>query len=121
MARDEPVVNMHMPASLKRALEEAAAREQRTLTKEIVIRLERSLIADDIAGGVRDDAPDYVTTASALNSLPDDLRSAAVRLLCAAGNGMPRGDAVDAYRKNQAPLRNGIRSKAKAKTKTIKS
>lgn len=104
MARDEPVVNMHMPASLKRLLEIAAAREQRTLTKEIIVRLERSLLGDDVAAGVAEPPEDYAVSADAMSRLPADLRRAATRLLQAAAAGMPLGDDdLAPMRSNKAP------------------
>lgn len=100
MARDEPMVNIRMPAGLKRALEEAAVREQRTLTKEMIVRLERSLLADAGAQGVREIGGDYLTADDAIARLPPELREPVLRLLLAAGTGMPMAPEVDDLRSN---------------------
>ena len=42
MARDEPQVNLRIPANLKDLLDEASARNKRSLTAEVVARLEES-------------------------------------------------------------------------------
>lgn len=42
MSRSDPQVNFRMPAELKAKLEEAAARNKRSTTAEIVSRLEES-------------------------------------------------------------------------------
>jgi hypothetical protein len=42
MARDEPQVNLRIPANLKDLLEEASAQNKRSLTAEVVARLEES-------------------------------------------------------------------------------
>jgi hypothetical protein len=42
MARDEPQVNLRIPANLKDLLDEASARNKRSLTAEVVARLEGS-------------------------------------------------------------------------------
>lgn len=42
MARDDPQVNFRMPAALKRRLEQAADASGRSLTAEIIQRLEQS-------------------------------------------------------------------------------
>lgn len=46
MARDDPQVNFRMPAELKSRLEQAAQASGRSLTQEIVRRLEQSLQPD---------------------------------------------------------------------------
>lgn len=43
MARDDPQVNIRMSATLKRRLEDAAEASGRSLTAEIILRLEQSL------------------------------------------------------------------------------
>ena len=43
MARTDPQLNFRIPAELKKRLEKAAAENQRTLTAELVNRLEHSL------------------------------------------------------------------------------
>lgn len=42
MARDEPQINLRVPAALKERLEGASAQSKRSLTAEIVARLEES-------------------------------------------------------------------------------
>jgi uncharacterized protein (DUF1778 family) len=42
MARDEPQVNLRIPANLKDLLDEASAGNKRSLTAEVVARLEES-------------------------------------------------------------------------------
>lgn len=44
MARDDPQINIRMPADLKAGLEAAAAANNRSVTAEIVARLEQSLL-----------------------------------------------------------------------------
>ena len=44
MARDEPQVNLRMPAELKAALESSASNWKRSLTSEIVARLQDSFV-----------------------------------------------------------------------------
>lgn len=44
MARDDPQINIRMPAALKAGLEEAASANNRSVTAEIVARLEQSMI-----------------------------------------------------------------------------
>lgn len=46
MSRSDPQVNFRMPAELKAKLEEAAARNKRSTTAEIVARLEASVDAE---------------------------------------------------------------------------
>lgn len=48
MARNEPQVNLRMPAALKARLEEAAGASKRSLTAEIIARLEQSLVLPDL-------------------------------------------------------------------------
>lgn len=43
MARNEPQVNLRMPEALKADLEAAAVKNKRSLTAEIIARLEASL------------------------------------------------------------------------------
>lgn len=92
MAHDDPMVHVRMPAAMKQALENAAKGEQRTLTAEICYRLEKSLEIQRGTEGISEPSGDYALSSSALDSLPEDLRSAAVRLLCAAANGVLIGD-----------------------------
>jgi hypothetical protein len=42
MARDEPQVNLRIPAALKARLDQASERNKRSLTAEVVARLEES-------------------------------------------------------------------------------
>lgn len=44
MARDDPQINIRMPAKLKARLEEAATSNNRSVTAEIVARLEQSMV-----------------------------------------------------------------------------
>jgi hypothetical protein len=46
MARDEPQVNLRIPAALKDRLDKASDRNKRSLTAEIVARLEESFSKD---------------------------------------------------------------------------
>jgi hypothetical protein len=50
MARDEPQVNLRIPANLKDLLDEASARNKRSLTAEVVARLEESFDSERGAG-----------------------------------------------------------------------
>lgn len=49
MARDEPQTNLRIPAPLKERLIEASVKSKRSLTAEIVARLEESLAHDSVA------------------------------------------------------------------------
>jgi hypothetical protein len=42
MARDDPQVNLRLPAALKERLDEASEQNKRSLTAEVVARLEES-------------------------------------------------------------------------------
>ncbi|WP_321894537.1 Arc family DNA-binding protein [Paraburkholderia heleia] len=42
MARDDPQINLRIPAALKDRLDEASAQSKRSLTAEVVARLEES-------------------------------------------------------------------------------
>lgn len=55
MARDEPQINLRVPAALKERLEEASAQNKRSLTAEIVARLEESFGLERGAVGAVDD------------------------------------------------------------------
>ncbi len=46
MARNEPQVNFRIPAELKEALEKSAKESGRSITKELVLRLERTFEED---------------------------------------------------------------------------
>lgn len=56
MARQDPQVNFRIPADLKARLEEAAQRNNRTITAELVSRLERTFATEQM--GLRGDALD---------------------------------------------------------------
>ncbi|ARL55947.1 Arc family DNA-binding protein [Burkholderia pseudomallei] len=43
MARDDPQINLRIPAALKERLDEVSAQNKRSLTAEVVARLEASL------------------------------------------------------------------------------
>lgn len=47
MARNDPTIYMRIPQSLKDALDAAALRNKRSLTAEVVARLEKSLAQGD--------------------------------------------------------------------------
>lgn len=120
MARGEPMVNIRMPAGLKRALEEVAALEGRTLTAEINYRLERSLRKDKIALGVSEDVADYELNSEALRELPDDVQSILRQLITAVGRGLPSSEADLAHlRTNKPPsrLRNNLQATKKKRPK----
>lgn len=51
MARNDPQVNFRMPQELRDKLESAAKANSRTLTAEIVARLERSFAMSDLGMG----------------------------------------------------------------------
>ena len=75
MSKDELQVNFRMPASLKRELEAAAKQSGRSLTAEVVARLELSLLAEgsdneEILSAEK--ARDYSSTAR--RSLPSIVR-----------------------------------------------
>lgn len=46
MARNDPQINLRLPQSLKDALDAASLENKRSLTAEVVARLERSFTAD---------------------------------------------------------------------------
>ncbi|MFM0031177.1 Arc family DNA-binding protein [Paraburkholderia madseniana] len=46
MARDEPQINLRMPADLKARLEQAASENRRSTTAEIMARLEESFASE---------------------------------------------------------------------------
>ena len=48
MARNDPQVNLRLPASLKARLDEQTERTKRSLTAEIVARLEASFEAENV-------------------------------------------------------------------------
>jgi hypothetical protein len=52
-APPRPVVHVRIPPALKEQLERDAAEANRSLTKEIEVRLERSYLLDDVYGGSR--------------------------------------------------------------------
>ncbi|PTB20736.1 hypothetical protein C9I57_11340 [Trinickia symbiotica] len=54
MARDEPQINLRIPAELKERLEQASTQSKRSLTAEVVARLEESF-ASEGAGTARID------------------------------------------------------------------
>lgn len=45
MARDDPQINLRIPAALKERLDEASVQSKRSLTAEVVARLEESFDA----------------------------------------------------------------------------
>lgn len=55
MARDEPQINLRIPSALKERLEQASAQSKRSLTAEVVARLEESFALDRGATGPIDD------------------------------------------------------------------
>ncbi|TIN20180.1 MAG: Arc family DNA-binding protein [Mesorhizobium sp.] len=55
MARNDPQVNLRMPENLKALLDAAAEKNKRTLTAEVVSRLERTFV-DDLMGAT-DEGP----------------------------------------------------------------
>lgn len=55
MARDDPQVNLRIPLELKERLDAASARKRRSLTAEVVARLEASFSSDDESGDVHID------------------------------------------------------------------
>ncbi|WP_176307980.1 Arc family DNA-binding protein [Burkholderia ambifaria] len=52
MARDDPQINLRIPLELKERLDAASARKRRSLTAEVVARLEASFLSDDESGNV---------------------------------------------------------------------
>lgn len=54
MARDDAQVNFRMPLALKERLEAASVKNRRSLTAEIVGRLEDSLLSDQLGDVARD-------------------------------------------------------------------
>lgn len=46
MSRTDPQVNFRMPAKLKQKLEQAAARNHRSITAELIARLEESFLME---------------------------------------------------------------------------
>lgn len=76
MARDDVQVNFRMPEALKTALEEAARANKRSITAEVVYRLQASIDMDNYAPPpYPDDAYDYAEgTAALLKSMDERYR-----------------------------------------------
>ncbi|MCA8003144.1 Arc family DNA-binding protein [Burkholderia metallica] len=55
MARDEPQTNLRIPAALKERLVDASVKSKRSLTAEIVARLEESFASDGVSSRSVDD------------------------------------------------------------------
>ncbi|WP_413143552.1 Arc family DNA-binding protein [Burkholderia cepacia] len=55
MARDDPQINLRIPPELKERLDAASARKRRSLTAEVVARLEASFSSDDESSNVHMD------------------------------------------------------------------
>ncbi len=59
MARSDPQVNFRIPAHLNDRLKEAAAEENRSITAELVTRLERSFMPEILAPEEIDDLSEF--------------------------------------------------------------
>ncbi|MFE3837538.1 Arc family DNA-binding protein [Pseudogemmobacter sonorensis] len=60
MSRDDPIFRLRLPDPLKDRLKELAETSRRSLTQEIVDRLEKSLVASDSAGVPDFSQPDRI-------------------------------------------------------------
>lgn len=69
MARTDPQVNVRMPAELKEQLEAAARESGRSVTGELIHRLQLSFVADAIEMGDTETSGDEIATALALKVL----------------------------------------------------
>ncbi|MFJ0380626.1 Arc family DNA-binding protein [Bordetella bronchiseptica] len=70
MARTDPQVNFRMPADLKERLEEAAKKHGRSVTQEIIQRLERSFALWGAPDGPDTSAPDWENLQELVDNLP---------------------------------------------------
>jgi len=70
MARTDPQVNFRMPADLKERLEEAAKKHGRSVTQEIIQRLERSFALWGAPDGPDTSVPDWDNLQEMVDNLP---------------------------------------------------
>lgn len=60
MARDDIHFRLRLPEDLKSKIEDAAARNRRTMTSEIIVRLESTFSREDVPADVRGIIDEFV-------------------------------------------------------------
>lgn len=79
MARDDPTIYMRIPAELKQALERAAEENRRSMTAEVVARLEETF-AKASAGRRRTGPPTIGAERLGMTSLPEAIQGSGTML-----------------------------------------